>query len=343
MTVMLGSVSTTQPSRRRHAPAADVHRLAPGHHQPVLLAELLQTLGPRPGQQVIDATLGGGGTSAAFLDNVLPGGRVLALDRDPVAVERARQRFAFAGDAFRARHARFSDLGRIAAEEGLLADIVVMDLGISSIQLDDPERGFSFQVEGPLDMRMDPLSGGRTAADIVNQVDRDELAQLISDFGQERHARAIARALGERRQLKPITTTTELAAICAGAIPRRFWPPRIHPATRTFMALRIAVNNELEELSTGLSAAIQILRPGGRLGVISFHSLEDTTAKRLLHNLAMNCVCPPPQPICTCAHRASLSLPSRRAIRPSPEEVAKNPRARSALLRTAVRLPQNAT
>jgi 16S rRNA (cytosine1402-N4)-methyltransferase len=334
---MLGSMSTTRPARRRSA--ASPRTVAPGTHQPVLIQELLETLRPGPGQQVVDATLGGGGTSSAFLDRVLPGGRVLALDRDPVAVERANQRFAFAGDAFRARQASFSELGRIAAEESLEADIVLMDLGISSIQLDDPRRGFSFQLEGPLDMRMDPQSGGRTAADIVNQMEASELARLISEYGQERHARTIARAVVERRQRQRIATTTDLAAICATAIPRRLWPPHIHPATRTFMALRIAVNDELDELSAGLSAAIQILRPGGRLGVISFHSLEDTTAKRLLHNLAMNCVCPPPQPICTCAHRASLSLPSRRAIRPTPEEVARNPRARSALLRTAVRLP----
>ena len=307
-------------------------------HEPVMLAELLERLAPKPGDCVVDATLGGGGTAAAFLQRILPGGRLLALDRDPVAVARAHERFAPHGSAFQARVARFSELEQVAAEVGLQADIVVMDLGISSIQLDDPTRGFSFQAEGPLDMRMNPDSGGLTAADIVNNSSEEELAELFSTLGQERHARAVARALVARRGTAPISTTTELASAVAAAIPRRLWPPHIHPATRVFLALRIAVNDELGELQAGLMAAIRILRPGGRLGVISFHSLEDTAAKRLLHNLAMNCVCPPPQPICTCAHRASLRLPSRRAVRPSAAEVARNPRARSALLRTAIRL-----
>ncbi len=303
-----------------------------------MLAELLEHLAPRPGDHVVDATLGGGGTAAAFLSRILPGGRVLALDRDPVAVARAQERFAQYGGAFQARVASFSELEKVAQEDGLQADIVVMDLGISSIQLDDPDRGFSFQVEGPLDMRMNPHSGGVTAADIVNTSNEEELANLFFSLGQERHARAIARAIVTQRLVAPFLTTTQLAEATAAAIPRRLWPPHIHPATRVFLALRIAVNDELNELQAGLLAAIQILRPGGRLGVISFHSLEDTAAKRLLHNLAMNCVCPPPQPICTCAHRASLRLPSRRALRPSAEEVARNLRARSALLRTAIRL-----
>lgn len=316
--------------RRLTAPA--------GAHEPVMVAELLEQLRPKPGELVVDATLGGGGTTAALLPRILPGGRVLALDRDPVAVARARDRFASYGSGFSARVASFSELERIAAEEELAADVVVMDLGISSVQLDDPARGFSFQAEGPLDMRMDPGSGGSTAADIVNTFGADELAGLFLELGQERHAKAIARAIVARRRTAPLLTTTELAAVTAQAIPRRLWPPHIHPATRVFLALRIAVNNELHELEAGLLAAVQILRPGGRLGVISFHSLEDTTAKRLLHNLAMNCVCPPPQPICTCAHRASLHLPSRRALRPTAGEIARNPRARSALLRTAVKL-----
>ncbi|MHB8312621.1 MAG: 16S rRNA (cytosine(1402)-N(4))-methyltransferase RsmH, partial [Candidatus Dormibacteria bacterium] len=185
--------------------------------------------------------------------------------------------------------------------------------------------------------------GGPTAAQIVATYEEDRLAALIAEYGQERHSRAIARAIVDQRRRSAISTTTQLAQLCAQAIPRRLWPPRIHPATRTFLALRIAVNQELDELSLGIAAAIQILRPGGRLGIISFHSLEDTIAKRSLHNLALTCVCPPQQPICTCAHRATLSLPRRRAIKPSEPEVARNPRARSALLRTAVKLPTATT
>ncbi|MHB1526985.1 MAG: 16S rRNA (cytosine(1402)-N(4))-methyltransferase RsmH [Candidatus Dormibacteria bacterium] len=338
---MLATMSRrrSSPSRpRRPAPAESSLHLD-GVHEPVLLAELLHALAPGPGEIAVDATLGGGGVAASLLQRILPGGRVLALDRDPVAVALAQSRFAAAGGAFTARVGRFSELVAIAAEEAVEADLVVMDLGISSMQLDDPARGFSFQREGPLDMRLDPTSGGMTAADIVATYDLDQLAALIADFGQERHSRAIARAIVDQRRGEAITSTTQLARICAGAIPRRLWPPRIHPATRTFLALRIAVNQELDELSSGIAAAIHILRPGGRLGIISFHSLEDTIAKRSLHNLALVCVCPPQQPICTCAHRATLSLPQRRAIRPSPAEVERNPRARSALLRTAIKLP----
>ena len=339
MSVMLATMTSRRTgARRRPAPAAtSLH--VDGVHEPVLLDELLHALAPRPGEVAVDATLGGGGVAASLLQSILPGGRVLALDRDPVAVALAESRFASVGSAFAVRLGRFSDLVAIAAEAGVSADVVVMDLGISSLQLDDPGRGFSFLREGPLDMRLDATAGGLTAADIVATYEEAQLASLIADFGQERHGRAIARAIVDQRRREAISTTTQLALVCAGAIPRRLWPRRIHPATRTFLALRIAVNQELDELRSGISAAIQILRPGGRLGIISFHSLEDTIAKRSLHNLALTCVCPPQQPLCTCAHRATLSLPQRRAIKPSPEEVARNPRARSALLRTAVKLP----
>ena len=342
MTVMLGVMGETGPGSRRNVGRRPVRGAkpthVPGEHQPVMVSELIQTLAPAPGETAVDATLGGGGTSAALLQHVLPGGRVLALDRDPAAVAQAALRFEGVGTAFQAVVASFSDLEALVDREELRADVVVMDLGISSIQLDDPERGFSFQADGPLDMRLNPVDGGPTAADLLADMDGDGLARLLSEFGQERHARAISRAVVERRRTAPVLRTTELAALCAAAIPRRLWPPHIHPATRTFLALRIAVNNELEELRLGISAAVQILRPGGRLGIISFHSLEDTVAKRSLHNLALNCVCPPQQPICTCAHRATLYLPHRKAIRPTEEEVARNPRARSALLRTAVKL-----
>lgn len=334
---MLGAMPRA--ARRAPAPAAAISRRLPGSHQPVMLTELLEWLAPSPGQVVVDATLGAGGVSAAFVTRILPGGRVLALDRDPSAVSAARQRFAAYGDAFTAVAGRFSELERVAAEHQLLADIVVMDLGISSIQLDDPARGFSFQKEGPLDMRLAPSEQTQTAADIVASYSEADLADLFFELGEERHSRAIARAITARRRQKPIRTTTDLAQICAQALPRRLWPKRIHPATRVFLALRVAVNDELRELERGLVAATQILRPDGRIGTLSFQPSEHRLTKHSLNVLATDCVCPSQQLVCTCAHRATLSLLTRRSIKPSPEEVERNPRARSAQLRVAVRLP----
>lgn len=331
----------TMPRAARRAPVrtAATSRHVSGRHQPVMLTELLEGLAPSPGQVVVDATLGAGGVSAAFLTRILPGGRVLALDRDPSAVSAARQRFAAYGDAFTAVVGRFSELERIAAEHQLQADIVVMDLGISSTQLDDPARGFSFQAEGPLDMRLAPSEQTQTASDILASYSEADLADLFFELGEERHSRAIARAIVARRRQTPIRTTTDLAQICAQALPRRLWPKRIHPATRVFLALRVAVNDELQELERGLAAATQILRPDGRIGTLSFQPSEHRSTKRSLNVLAKDCVCPSQQMVCTCAHRATLSLLTRRSVKPTPEEVLGNPRARSAQLRVAVRLP----
>jgi 16S rRNA (cytosine1402-N4)-methyltransferase len=281
-----------------------------------MLTELLEWLAPSPGQVVVDATLGAGGVSAAFLTRILPGGRVLALDRDPSAVSAARQRFAAYGEAFTAVVGRFSELERIAAEHQLQADIVVMDLGISSMQLDDPARGFSFQAEGPLDMRLAPSEQILTAADIVASYSEADLADLFFELGEERHSRAIARAIVARRRQTPIRTTTDLAQICAQALPRRLWPKRIHPATRVFLALRVAVNDELQELDRGLVAATQILRPDGRIGTLSFQPSEHRLTKHSLNVLATDCVCPSQQLVCTCAHRATLSLLPRPPVNP---------------------------
>ncbi|MFZ2032130.1 MAG: 16S rRNA (cytosine(1402)-N(4))-methyltransferase RsmH, partial [Candidatus Dormiibacterota bacterium] len=232
----------------------------------------------------------------------------------------------------------FADLEAIVRATGVTAaDVVVFDLGISSLQLDDPARGFSFRFDGPLDMRMDPTSG-TTAAHLVDSLTADELTSLIRDYGDERFARSIASRIVRARERAPITTTTQLRELVEQVVPRRFWPKRIHPATRTFQALRIAVNHELESLERGLQAAISILRPGGRLGVISFHSLEDTLVKNALHVAAQNCVCPPQQPHCTCVHRATLFLLTRKVIRPDSAELATNPRSRSARLRVAEKL-----
>ena len=304
-----------------------------------MVAELLDLLAPKAGQVVVDSTLGAGGVSLAFLNRVLPGGRVLALDRDPSAVSQATRRFAAYGDAFTAVVGRFSELERIAAEHQLLADIVVMDLGISSLQLDDPARGFSFQLDGPLDMRMAPSDQPLTAADIVATYSETALADLFFELGEERQSRPIARAIVSRRQRSPIRSTSDLAQICALAVPRHFWPKHIHPATRVFLALRVAVNDELGELERGIAAATQILRPDGRIGTLSFQPSEHRLTKHSLNVLATDCVCPSQQMVCTCAHRATLSLITRRSVKPSPEEVERNPRARSAQLRVAVRRP----
>jgi 16S rRNA (cytosine1402-N4)-methyltransferase len=307
-------------------------------HRPVLLHPLIESLQPRPGQTYVDGTLGAGGYAAAFLERVTPGGRILAIDRDPAAVALARRRFAPAGDSVVLVQGNYADMETISMQRGIgRVDGVVLDLGISSLQLDDPLRGFSFRFDGPLDMRMDSRSGV-SAADIVNQWSEADLAALIRTYGDERFARQIAAALVRRRATAPLSRTDELREAVERTIPRRFWPKRIHPATRTFQALRIEVNGELESLATGLQAAIRIIRPGGRLGVVSFHSLEDTIVKNALHVAAQNCLCPPQQTHCTCAHRASLLLLSRKAIKPDETEIAANPRARSARLRIAEKL-----
>ena len=308
-----------------------------GQHRPVLLHPLIESLQPRTGQTVVDGTLGAGGVTAALSERVGPEGRVIAVDRDPEAVGRARTRFA--GGNVTAVHGDFADLGQILDTLGIPSvDSVALDLGISSVQLDDARRGFSFRHDGPLDMRMDQTSGGLTAADVVNTYDEDELRDLIGVFGEERFARGIAAAIVRQRTSRHLATTGELAQLVERTVPRRYWPKRIHPATRTFMALRIEVNAELESITRGLQAAINVLRPGGRLGVIAFHSLEDTLVKNALNVAAQNCLCPPQQPICTCAHRASILILTRKAIRPDAAELAVNPRARSARLRVAERL-----
>jgi 16S rRNA (cytosine1402-N4)-methyltransferase len=309
-------------------------------HRPVLLTPLIENLQPREGQVAVDGTLGGGGVTAALLDRVGATGRVLAIDRDPSAIAGARRRFAgAAGNRLILAQGNFADIDRIAASHGIVAaDSISLDLGTSSPQLDDPARGFSFRLDGPLDMRMDQTEATPTAATILNSWDEPDLTALIRSYGEERFAAAIARTVVRERRLHPLVTTAQLRELVEQTVPRRFWPKRIHPATRTFQALRIEVNHELESLRRGLQAAISLLRPGGRIGVISFHSLEDSLVKNALHVAAQNCLCPPQQPYCTCAHRASLLLLTRRAIKPDVEELAVNPRARSARLRVAEKL-----
>lgn len=284
---------------------------------------------------MIDCTLGAGGHSRLLLEGIQPGGRLLAIDRDPDAIERARGTLAGYEPAPRLVRGDFAAVAEIAREAGMIpADGILLDIGISSDQLDDPRRGFSFRQPGPLDMRMDP-DGPETAETLVNELPERELAATIRELGEERWAARIAAFVVRRR---PLATTSDLAAAVEAAIPRKAWPRDIHPATRTFQALRMRVNDELGSLERALEGALQVLAPGGRLAVISFHSLEDGLVKRFFRREATDCLCPPGQPVCTCGHRATLQVITRRPLRPSLEEVASNPRSRSARLRAAERL-----
>lgn len=302
-------------------------------HQPVLLRESIDLLAVVPGGRYVDGTAGGGGHSAALLEASSPGGIVLSLDVDPVAVERVRGRLEPYGSRSIVTRANFEQLDARASEYGLApVNGVLLDLGISSYQLADPRIGLSFQRDDPLDMRLDP-GLATTAADLVNQSNEEDLANLIFRYGEEPASRRIARAIVQQR---PIETAARLAAIVARAVGRP--RDRIHPATRVFQALRIAVNDELGALERGLAAAIRVVRPGGRIAVISFHSLEDRIVKQTFALEARDCICPPALVVCQCGHKASLRLVTRHPVTPSEHEIRENPRARSAKLRVAERI-----
>jgi 16S rRNA (cytosine1402-N4)-methyltransferase len=276
--------------------------------------------------------VGLGGHSRLILERIGREGRLLGIDRDDVALDVARERL---GPAALLRRGDFRDLAAIAREAGLeRVDGVLLDLGVSSPQLDDPARGFSFRNDGPLDMRMD-RSAPLTAERVVNGLPERELAGIIRQLGEERWATRIAQFVVARR---PLSTTRDLAAAVEAAVPRGAWPRDIHPATRTFQAVRMHVNDELGSLDAGLRGAMEILSEGGRLAVIAFHSLEDAAVKRFLALESRDCICPPQQPVCTCDHRASLRVLTRKPLRPEPDEVAANPRSRSARLRAAERI-----
>ncbi|MDH7485478.1 MAG: 16S rRNA (cytosine(1402)-N(4))-methyltransferase RsmH [Anaerolineae bacterium] len=305
------------------------------HHQPVLLPETIEGLAVQPGRDFIDGTLGDGGHAQAILDGSSPDGRLLGLDADPDAIARCERRLAPYRWRVTLVHANFANLEEVARAHGFSqVDGVLLDLGLSSLQLAAPERGFSFQLDGPLDMRFNPQQG-LTAADLVNNLSEAELAELLWRYGEERHSWRIARQIVRRR---PLHTTAELAEAVSAAVGRR---GRLHPATRCFMALRIAVNDELTALEAALPQAVRLLTPGqGRLAVLSYHSLEDRLTKRWLQQEARDCICPPDAPTCRCGHKASLRILTRKPIRPTPQEVAANPRSRSARLRLAERLPK---
>lgn len=311
-----------------HAPSD-----SPSGHVPVLFQEVMDALRPAPGGNTVDGTLGAGGHAAGLLAASAPDGRLLGLDRDPAAVEFAARRLAEFGARATLVVASFGDMAAVAAAHGFAAvDGVLLDLGLSSRQLDDAGRGFSFQQDGPLDMRFDRRAGP-TAADLVNNLSAEELADLFFRYGEEQQSRRIARLIVAHR---PIHTTAELATLIAREA-RRSGRPGRHPATKVFQALRIAVNGELEEIARGLRAAVGLLAPGGRLAVISFHSLEDRLVKEFMREQSRECICPPRQPVCTCGAQPVLRLAGRKAIKAGAAEMAANPRSRSARLRVGIK------
>ena len=302
-------------------------------HVPVLLEEVLTALKPVPGGRYVDVTVGAAGHARGLLERSSPDGVLLAIDADAEAVEFARLALAEFDGRVAVRQGFFDELASLAAEHGFVAvDGIVADLGLSSRQLAAAGRGFSFQLEGPLDMRLDPTTQTTTAQDLVNNLSESELAEILYRYGEERRARALARAIVRQR---PLHTTSELASLIARTVGQR---GRIHPATRVFQALRIAVNDELGALERMLPQAVGLLVPGGRLAVIAFHSLEDRIVKEFFRREARGCVCPPEVPVCRCGHQPSVRLVARRPIQPSEAEVRRNPRSRSARLRVVEKL-----
>ncbi|MFC2017375.1 16S rRNA (cytosine(1402)-N(4))-methyltransferase RsmH [Chloroflexota bacterium] len=302
-------------------------------HIPVLLEETIQALAVQPGGRYIDCTLGGGGHATAILDHSSPGGQLLGIDADPEAIKISEARLqAYSGSTLLINE-NFVNLQAICMKYDFFpVHGILFDLGLSSLQLNDNGRGFSFQHEAPLDMRLSP-NQEVTAADVINTSSETELAHLIKTYGEESHSHKIAHRIVQERSIK---TTLQLARTLEQAIGSR--RGKIHPATRTFQALRIAVNQELDHLEAALRQAINLLGFGGRLVVISYHSLEDRIVKQFMHQESMDCICPPDIPTCTCGHTASLRLINKKVITPSPAEVQLNPRSRSAKLRASERL-----
>jgi 16S rRNA (cytosine1402-N4)-methyltransferase len=304
-------------------------------HMPVLLSAVLSLLPVRPGAVIVDATVGAGGHAAALLAAAGPDGRLLGIDQDEGALALAAERLAVFGDRVTLAHGRFDRLLALAEAAGITAaDAILMDLGVSSMHLDQAARGFSFLQDGPLDMRMDQQGEGLTAADLVNTLGEGELADLIGRYGEDRYARRIARRIVQDR---PLHRTAALAKVIEAAVPRG-QKDHIHPATRTFQALRIAVNDELDVLADALPQAVALLRPGGRLAVISFHSLEDRIVKRFFRQEGADCICPPGQPVCTCDHQASVRPVTRKPVMADEAERRSNSRSRSARLRVVEKM-----
>jgi 16S rRNA (cytosine1402-N4)-methyltransferase len=306
-------------------------------HVPVLADEVVANLDPRPGETIVDGTFGAGGHAALLAQRLRGDGKLIAIDRDPTVApffERFRRE---TGVKARLHHGEFSSVLRQLADNDVRADIVLLDLGVSSMQIDRPDRGFSYAVDAPLDMRMDP-SATYSARELVNDADERDLADIFRRYGEERYARPIARAIAKRRKQQAFERTGDLVEVIKQAIPA---PARFgegHPAKRVFQALRIDVNDELGSLERALPAALEMLRPGGRLGVIAFHSLEDRIVKQFLRREEQGCTCPPDFPVCVCGSTAAMRATPRRAIRPSAAEVARNPRAQSARFRVGTKV-----
>jgi 16S rRNA (cytosine1402-N4)-methyltransferase len=306
-------------------------------HVPVLAEEIVSLLDPRPGDTVVDGTFGAGGHASLLAARLRGDGKLIAIDRDPTVApffERFRRE---TGVKARLHPGEFSSVLQHLAENGVKADAILLDLGVSSMQLDRPDRGFSYAVDAPLDMRMDP-SATFSARELVNEGDERELADIFKRYGEERYARPIARAIVKRRKEQPFERTGDLVEVIKAAIPA---PARFgegHPAKRVFQALRIEVNDELGALERALPAALEMLRPGGRLAVISFHSLEDRIVKQFLRKQEQGCTCPPDFPICICGSEPTMRATPRRAVRPSAAEVARNPRSQSARLRVGTKV-----
>ena len=310
----------------------------PTEHVPVLAAELIGLTSPQPGDVVVDCTFGGGGHARLISESLGDNGELICIDRDPVAAERFADFRAEAQCETEFIRADFADALDQLAAQGRVADVVYMDLGVSSLQLDAWERGFSYAYDAPLDMRMDP-DQALSALEVVNEWPDRRLAEVIREYGEERHAGRVAREIARRR---PVETTSELVDAIRAGLPAEARFGRGHPAKRTFQGIRIAVNSELESLDRALPAAWELLRTGGRLAAISFHSLEDRRVKRFFADRARGCVCPPELPVCVCGHEPEAELLTRRAVAPSPGEAAENPRSRSAHLRCAVKLEEEA-
>ena len=308
------------------------------HHKSVMPDEVIRFLKPMPGGTYLDGTLGGAGHAALIAGHCAPTGCLIGIDRDQQALEAARQRLSEFGETVRLVHGDFGDLAahldRLAVEK---LDGFILDLGVSSHQLDSGERGFSFQQDAPLDMRMDS-SQGETAADLVNDLPEHELERIIKEYGEERWAKRIAAFIGKAREEARISTTLQLVDIIKGAIPKAKWEERLHPATRTFQGLRIAVNHELDSLERGLRSALGRLQPGGRGVVISFHSLEDRIVKHIFREYATGCTCPHNLPMCVCGNKPKVKVLTSKPVMATEEETAQNPRSRSAKLRAVEKL-----
>jgi 16S rRNA (cytosine1402-N4)-methyltransferase len=307
-------------------------------HKPVMVGEVIASLRCRPGALTVDGTVGGGGHAEAILEDTAPDGILIGIDADADALRTAEKRLAQFGERAILVKGNFADMERILEEKKIRkVDGILLDLGVSSHQLDTAERGFSFAMDAPLDMRMD-RSLRASASDLVNTLPWEELARIIRDYGEERMAGRIARAIAKGRINSPIRTTTDLAGVVLRALPPNAERQRIHPATRTFQALRIAVNDELTSLRKALADGVERLQPGGRFSVISFHSLEDRIVKNAFRTGEKGCTCPPDLPVCACGGKPTLRVLTRRPVTPGDDEIGGNPRARSAKLRTAERI-----